>query len=87
MIIPHNQQLGETWHLGHFGDDSEEALHSVVGEDDGREALGLWWDQWEEEGVAHAAPLLQGDREAWVMGLVQYYCHETHTWQIWGPSR
>ena len=62
LIIPDNEQLGQTGHLGHFSDDPEEALHSVVGEDDGGKTLGLWWNQWEEEWVAHTAPLLQENR-------------------------
>lgn len=62
LIIPDDQQLGQTGHLGHLGDDAEEALHTVVGEDDGGEPLRLWRDQREEERVAHAAPLLQQDR-------------------------
>lgn len=62
LIIPDHQQLGQTGHLGHLGDDPEEALHAVVGEDDGSEALGLRWDQRQEERVAHTSPLLQEDR-------------------------
>lgn len=66
LIVPDHQQLGETGHLGHLSDDPEEALHTVVGEDDGGEALRLWWDQREEERVAHTSPLLQEDRTVWV---------------------
>lgn len=62
LIVPDHQQLGQTGHLGHLSDDPEEALHTVVGEDDGGEALRLWWDQREEERVAHTSPLLQEDR-------------------------
>lgn len=62
LIIPDHQQLGQTGHFGHLRDDPEEALHAVVGEDDGSEALGLRWDQRQEERVAHTSPLLQEDR-------------------------
>lgn len=79
LIVPDHQQLGQTRHLGHLSDDPEEALHTVVGEDDGSEALRLWWDQREEERVAHTSPLLQKDRRWGSEKELQQYEQELNT--------
>ena len=40
-MIPYHQHLGQTGRFGHLLDDLEERFETVVGEDDGREALLL----------------------------------------------
>lgn len=59
LVVPDYQQFGQTGNLRHLRDDSEKALHSVIGQNHGCETLGLRWDQWKEEWVAHTAPFLQ----------------------------
>lgn len=58
LVVPDNEQLGQTGHFGHLSDDSEKTLYPVISQNYCCESLGLWWDQWKEEWVAHAAPFL-----------------------------
>lgn len=59
LVVPDDQQFGQTRDFGDLRDDAEEALHPVVGQNHSRETLRLRRDQWQEERVAHAAPFLR----------------------------
>ena len=48
LVIPYHQHLGQTGRFGHLLDDLEERFETVVGEDDGREALLLGGHQRQE---------------------------------------
>lgn len=64
LVVPDHQQLGQTGHFGDLGDDPEETLDPVVGQNHGGESRGARRNQREEKRTVHAGPLLlKRDRE------------------------
>lgn len=54
LVIPDDHDFGETLDQGELGDDLEQGLGTVVGQDHGGESLGTGWDQREEHGIPHS---------------------------------
>lgn len=54
LVIPDDHDFGQTLDQGQLGDDLEQGLRTVVGQDHGGESLGTGWDQREEHGIPHS---------------------------------
>ena len=52
LVVPHNQNFSETWHLGHLQYHLKQHLQPVICQDHSCEAIYGWRNQWQEEWIA-----------------------------------